>query len=124
MPTVLQGQVATCDSSISVCPYVFDHLISQNIKAEQYYADKIYLLAENQNLGFRLDELGKVQKSTSDNLALANQKLGLLQVDLDLKMKQIKSQEKKIFRLKVGIVSVGIIGLTGTTYFAIRSFTK
>ena len=117
MPTLLLGQ---CDSSISVCPDVFDRLIANDIKAEQYYADKIYLQAQNQNLNFRLEESGKLQKIANDNYAIAGEKLKYMTNLYSLSEADNRKKDKQIIRLKAGIFVVGIVGLTGTTYFAIK----
>ncbi len=114
----LHGQL--CDSSIAVCPKVFDYLISQDVKEQQYAVDNSILKAEVTNLTFQLKETKSVLETTSSILLITNEQKQTLQSSVDLKDKTIRKQKRQIAAYKVGILSVGIAGVGGLTYLGVK----
>lgn len=101
-------------------PDTFDFLISQNVKEQQCEQDRINLQAENGNLKFQLWEADSLKKDISNTLLIANQENGLMKTVLDQDDLKIKKQKRQITGLKVGCVSIGILGVVSTIYFMVH----
>lgn len=114
---MLTPLLAQCDSAISVCPPVFDYLISQDVKEQKCRQENINLKASIVNLEFQVKKSADLLKSTSDILLITNEEKQLMQVSIDLKDKQLKKQTRQITGLKIGCVAIGIAGIISTTYF-------
>lgn len=109
--------LAQCDSSISVCPSVFDYLITQDVKQKQCHASQYIYKAEIANLQYQLKQADSLQRITSDILLITNQEKDLLNTSIDLKDRQLKKQARQIIGLKVGCISIGVLGIASTVYF-------
>lgn len=115
-----QSDIKLCDSAVSVCPHVFDYLISQDVKAQGCAVENINFRAEIHNLEFQLKETKSVLQTTSDILLTTNQEKELMRESIILKDRAIKKQSRKIAGLKIGCVAIGTLGAATSIYLFFR----
>jgi len=110
------GTQIVCKSqsdSVTITSELFDTLAFRNVRCQ-------YLTIDNIALKNQLSEQISINTTTSIQLREVREMANIDALIFQTKDKQIKVLNRKVAGLKIGCVSIGILGLIGTGYFLIN----
>ncbi len=124
MQTVSQAQSVNnplCDSSISVCPLVFDRLIKNDIQAEKYKSYYITLLAQTNQYAYVVSQKDSALLAKKAELNICDQQIKLSHDALIIAQNSLFDSEKKV-KNRTGIAfGAGILAIITSIISLVRN---
>jgi hypothetical protein len=117
--TLIHSQV-NCDSSISVCPKVFDYLIKQDVYAKQYKDENLILKYKIIKHEQENSEYNVIIKAKNDIIIADSMEVAIKDEHISDLNLIVKFNKNKIKRLKVGVFSISAVGLASTIFVSTR----